>query len=1058
MKADPRWGASRTLQAKGELVTDSRTGLRVSLLGRFEVSLGSRLIREDEWRLRKAASVVKLLALAPDHSLHKEQIMDLLWPHLGARAAANNLHQALHIARRTLEPGATRYVHLPVRGQHVALGSQDSAWVDVKAFESAAQEARASRQLAAFRAAIELYSGDLLPRDRYEEWAEVRRAELLGTYLSLLLGMAALLEEREAFDPAAVALGEVVAREPAHEEAHVRLMRVYARAGQRYRAIRQYEHLRETLRRELGTEPQAASRYVYEEILAGHVPVPPRADAEWQSDAVKHNLTGSLTSFVGREREKREIERLLGTTRLLSITGAGGSGKTRLAQEVARDLTEAYPDGIWLAELATVAEGSLVGEAIADVLGVPQQPGRPIEVTLVGALREKHLLLVLDNCEHLVSDVAPLAEFLLRSCPGLRILATSRENLGVAGEVFWQAPPLSGPDPTHSNTTEELEGYESVRLFVQRARYRNPAFALTRQNAAAVAQICARLEGIPLAIELAAARVGLSVQEIADRLDDSLKLLTAGNRTAVPRQRTLRGALDWSHDLLSEPERVLFRRLSAFAGGWTLQAAEAIGSGASIEEYEVLDLLSQLVDKSLVLANATEDGTVRYRLLEPVRQYSQEKLRMSEEAKTVQLRHACWCLELVEKALGGLHGPEQASWVGLMNGEYANTQAALSWSLENKPETALRLAAALGSFWYRYGRIFEGRHWLEAVLAQTGDVQSATRAKTLRLAGVLSEESGLYERAEKQHEQGLALYRRLGDREGMAASLTSLGALAYAVGDLERAMLLTQESLALKQELGDERALMSSRNNLGEMMQKAGELAKAQSLFEENLRSDEMSKDEWGAAVSRLNLGILAIEQGDLVRSEKLLFEALRAFRRLGDEDASTECLESLAGAAGARGEAVRAATLFGAAEAAREELGVPIRPVDLERYERFVASSRRGQGETSWASAWSRGQALSLQQAIDHALSLERAAAAGLATSGPDPERSSNPLTTREREVSHLVAQGYTNRHISHRLSISERTVSTHVGRILKKLDLRSRSQLAAWIAEQKNPASDQT
>jgi predicted ATPase/DNA-binding SARP family transcriptional activator/DNA-binding CsgD family transcriptional regulator len=1015
------------------------------------------LVREDEWRLRKAASVVKLLALAPHHSLHREQIMDLLWPHLGARAAANNLHQALHIARRTLEPGATRYVYLPVRGQHIALCPQDSAWVDVKAFERAAQEARGSRQLAAFRAAVDLYSGDLLPRDRYEEWAESRREELLGTYLSLLLGMAALLEEREAFDPAAAALGEVVAREPAHEEAHVRLMRVYARAGQRYGAIRQYEHLRETLWRELGIEPRAASRSVYEEILAGHVPVPPPADAEGQPEAGKHNLTGSLTSFVGREREKREIEQLLGTTRLLSITGAGGSGKTRLAQEVARDLKEAYPDGVWLAELAAVAEGSLVGGAIADVLGVPEQPGRPIEETLVGALREQRLLLVLDNCEHLVGDVAPLVEFLLRSCPGLRILATSRENLGAAGEMFWQAPPLSGPDPAHGSTTEELEGYESVRLFVQRARYRTPAFTLTRQNAAAVAEICARLEGIPLAIELAAARVGLSVQEIANRLDDSLKLLTAGNRTAVPRQRTLRGALDWSHDLLSEPERVLFRRLSAFAGGWTLQAAETIGSGASIEEHEVLDLLSQLVDKSLVLANATEDGTVRYRLLEPVRQYARERLRNSGESETVQLRHACWCLELVEETLGGLHGLEQASWVGLMNREYANVQAALSWSLEAKPETALRLSATLGSFWYRYGRIIEGRHWLETVLAQTGGVESATRAKALRLAGVLSEESGLYERSEKLHEQGLALYRRLENREGVAASLTSLGSLAYAVGDLERALLLTQESLALKRELGDERALLSSRNNLGEMMQKAGELAKAQSLFEENLRSDEISRDEWGEAVSRLNLGILAIEQGDLVRSEKLLFEALRAFRRLGDEDASTECLESLAGAAAARGEVVRAATLLGAAEAVREELGVPIRPVDLERYERFVASSRRGQGEASWASAWSRGRALSLQQAIEHALSLESVASDGMATIGAESGRSPDPLTTREREVAHLVAQGNTNRDISERLSISERTVSTHVGRILKKLELRSRSQLAAWIAEQKNSASDQ-
>ena len=940
------------------------------MLGHFEVSVGSRLIREDDWRLRKAAGVVKLLALAPDHRLHREQIMNLLWPDLGARAAANNLHQALYIARKTLEPESATYGYLPMRGEHLALCSGDPAWVDVNAFELAAKEALGSRQPAAYRMAIELYSGDLLPRDRYEEWVERRREELLRTYLSLLFELAALLEEREAFDRAAAALQEIVSREPAHEEAHVRLVRVYARAGQRHGAMRQYEHLRKTLRRELGADPQAASRRVYEEILAGHVPAPQTTNVGRPPEIVKHNLTGSLTSFVGREREKQEVERLLGATRLLTITGTGGSGKTRLAQEVARDLSEDYQDGVWLAELAAVAEGSLVVGAVAEVLGVPEQPGRPPGATLVDALRDKHLLLVLDNCEHVVDSVAHLAEYLLRSCPGLRILATSREILGAAGEVYWQAPPLSGPDPANEDTPEELEGYESVRLFVQRARYRNPAFVLTGQNAGAVAEICARLEGIPLAIELAAARVGFSVQEIARRLDDSLRLLTSGNRTATPRQRTLRGALDWSHDLLSEPERVLFRRLSAFTGGWTLEAVEVVGSGDGIEEQEVLDLLSGLVDKSLVLAEATGEGTLRYRLLDPVRQYARERVRERSESKAVRLRHARWCLEMVEEARGGLQGPEQASWVGVMQKEHANAQAALSWSLEAEPETALRLAASLGYFWYRYGRIGEGRHWLEAVLARTDGVESDTRAKTLRLAGVLSEESGLYERAEKLHEQGLALYRWLGNNEGVAASLTSLGALAYAVGDLERAMLLTQESLELKRELGDERALMSSRNNLGEMMQKAGRLAEAQVLFEENLKSDEILGDEWGTAVSRLNMGILAIEQRDLTRSVTLLLEALRAFVRLGDEDASTECLDSLAGAAGARGDWVRAATLFGAAEAAREELGTPIRPVDRDRYERFVAASQRIPDEKAWAFAWSTGRDMSLRQATEYALS----------------------------------------------------------------------------------------
>jgi predicted ATPase/DNA-binding SARP family transcriptional activator/DNA-binding CsgD family transcriptional regulator len=1042
-----------------EPMSNGQRSLRISLLGRFEVSVGSRVIREDGWRLRKAAGVVKLLALAQDHSLHREQVMNLLWPDLGARAATNNLHQALHVARRTLEPEATAYRYLPMRGEQLTLCPEDSAWVDVKAFERSALKARGTGQPTAYLEALDLYSGDLLPRDRYEEWAERRRDELRRTYFALLFELATVLEERDALDRAVEALQEIVSREPAHEEAHVGLMRVYARAGQRYRALRQYEHLRQSLRRELGTEPHAASRYVYGEILAGHVPLPSSISPVQSSRAGKHNLTGSLTSFVGREREKDEVERLLAATRLLTLTGAGGSGKTRLAQEVARDLTEAYPDGAWLVELAALSEGSLVKGAVAEALEVREQPGRPLETTLVDALREKYLLLVLDNCEHLVDDVARLVELLLRSCSGLTILATSREILGASGEVSWQVPPLSGPELARSETAEELEEYESARLFVQRARYRNPAFVLTPQNAAGVAEICRRLEGIPLAIELAAARVGFSVSEIAARLDDSLRLLTAGSRTATPRQRTLRGALDWSHDLLSGPERVLFRRLSAFAGGWTLQAAEVVGSGDGIEESAVLDLLSQLVDKSLVLAEPTGEGAVRYRFLEPVRQYAAERLRESGEPEILGRRHARWCLEFVERVRDGLEGPAQASWVERMKEEHANAQAALTWSLEAEPETALRLVATLGYFWYRYGRILEGRGWLEAVLARTGDVESATRARTLRLAGVLSEESGLYEQAGKLHEQGLALYRRLENREGEASSLTSLGALAYAVGDLERALALTQESLTLKRELGDERALMSSRNNLGEMMQAAGELAKAQALFEENLQSDEISGDEWGTAVSRLNLGTLAVDQGEPVHAEELLREALRTFRRLGDEDASTECLDSLAGAAGARGDGVRAATLFGAAEAAREELRTPIRPVDRERYEHFVAASERACGKRDWTSAWSAGRAMSLEQAADYALSLESTLPPGVL---PQPEAGSErfftPLTPREQEIAQLVARGLTNRRISEELSISERTVATHAGRILKKLNLQSRTQIATWIAEQGLPPPPQT
>jgi predicted ATPase/DNA-binding SARP family transcriptional activator/DNA-binding CsgD family transcriptional regulator len=1026
--------------------------LRVWLLGRFEVSAGSRVIGEDGWRLRKAASLVKLLALAPHHRLHREQTMELLWPDLAPGAAANNLHQTLHAARRTLEPDAAVFRYLVLRDELLFLCPHGELWVDVDAFEGAAAEARRSREPAAYRRALDLYAGDLLPRDRYEEWAEARRSELRGTYQALLLELAALHEEDGDFDRAIAALQKIVAGDPAHEETHAALMRLYARSGQRYQALRQYEQLRQALRRELGAEPHAASRRAYEDVLAGRVPeanLPANRPAREPREGRTHNLPGSLKSFVGRERERDEVGRLLGTTRLLTLTGPGGCGKTRLAQQVATDLADAYPDGVRLAELAPLTDPESVPQAVADALSVHESPGGSPVDTLKEALREKDLLLLLDNCEHLVETVARLAETLLKGCPGLRILATSREALGVAGEVILQVPPLSGPAPGERLSAEELEGYEAARLFVQRARYRNPAFVLTPHNAGAVAEICARLESIPLAIELAAARIGLSVEQVADRLDDSLGLLTTGGRTAVARQRTLRGTLDWSYDLLSGPERALFRRLSVFAGGWTLEAAEVVGPDDELEAADVLDVLSQLVDKSLVAAEATGDGAVRYRMLEPVRQYARERLLRDDEREAARRRHAGWCLSFVEDAEAGLRGTEQASWVGRTRHENANVRAALGWSLEAEPETALRLAAMMGYFWYRYGHIAEGHRWLEAVLARTEAFETSMRARVLRLAGVLAEESGLYGRAQELHERGLALYRRLQEKQGVAASLTSLGALMFAVGDLDRAVALTRESLALKRELGDERGLMSSRNNLGEMLQAAGDLAGAQALFEENLESDRRLADEWGSGVTLLNLGTLAVEQGEPDRAEILLLEALRTLQRFGDEDAVAECLDSLAAAAGARGEHRRAATLFGAAEAAREALGTPIRPVERDRYERFVAAARRDLNERSWASAWSAGRALSLQQAAEHALFSEDQLPS--ATGAPSAEPRTGPapasLTPQEHEVALLAARGLSNRCISEKLSISQNTAATHVGRVLKKLGLRSRSQIGARL-----------
>jgi predicted ATPase/DNA-binding SARP family transcriptional activator len=611
--------------------------VRVWLLGGFRVLAANRIIEDNEWRLRKAASLVKLLALSPGHRLHREQVMDALWPDLGKKAASNNLRQTLHAARRAFEPNraaSSRYLNL--QDESLALCPRGELWVDAEAFEEAAATARRTRDPAAYRAAIELYAGELLPEERYEEWAENRRQELRGTFHSLLIELAGLYEERREYGRGIDTLQRTLSEEPTDEEAHAGLMRLYALSGRQQEALSQYKRLRDALCGRLGREPGPTTRALHEQIAAGGFPLPlplPTAlPREGSLDTGKHNLPAPRTSFVGRERQMVEVKRTLAMTRLLTLTGAGGSGKTRLALEIARDLIGTYPDGVWLVELAPLVEGELVPETVAEILGVREQPGRSRLETLLDALRDKEMLLVLDNCEHLIDAAARLADVLLSSCPHVRVLATSREPLGVRGELSWLVPPLSAPGSQQSPTVEELESYESARLFADRGSRRHPGFALTSENAQAVGQVCARLEGIPLAIELAAARVGmLSSEQILKRLGYSLKLLTGGDRSADHRHQTLRATLDWSYELLEEPEQVVFRRLSVFAGGFTLEAAESVGAGGDIGEEDVLDLLGGLVEKSLVVAEESWQRGARYRLLEPVRQYAREKLEEGEE-------------------------------------------------------------------------------------------------------------------------------------------------------------------------------------------------------------------------------------------------------------------------------------------------------------------------------------------------------------------------------------------------------------------------------------------
>jgi predicted ATPase/class 3 adenylate cyclase/Tfp pilus assembly protein PilF len=641
-----------------------------------------------------------------------------------------------------------------------------------------------------------------------------------------------------------------------------------------------------------------------------------------------NNLPSHWTSFIGREREIAEVKGTLAGTRLLTLTGAGGCGKTRLALQVAADLLGDYPDGVWLVELAAVADPALVPQAVAAAVGVREEPGRPLLQTLVESLRPRRLLLLLDNCEHLVGACASLAHDLLSRCPQLCLLATSREVLGIAGEMAWRVPSLSLPDPEEPLPAEQITDYEAVRLFVDRALRTRPGFAVTPENASSVAQVCHRLDGIPLAIELAAARVCiLSVEQITARLDDCFHLLSGGNREALPRQQTLRAAIDWSYDLLSEAERQLLRRLSVFAGGWTLPAAESVCAGEEIEEHEVLDLLTALVDKSLV--SVDEQGNeARYRLLETIRQYGAEQLRGSGEEAPLRQRHRNWFRELAETAEAALSGADQGTWLNRLEREHANVRAALDAAVQAADvETAWRLGGALWRFWEVRGYLAEGRQRLAAVLgaepgAPSRGEATLARAKALAGAGVLAQRQGDYGMARALYEESLAIRRELGDHEGIAGSLNHLGSIAVSQGDYSTARTLFEESLAIWRERRNRQGIAASLHSLGIVAQFQGDYDTARARYRESLALRREIEDNRGIAAALNNLGNIAWYQGEHAAARSLYEEGLAIRRGLGDKAGIAHSLNNVGMVAQFQGDYDAAQVRYHESLVIRRELG----------------------------------------------------------------------------------------------------------------------------------------
>jgi non-specific serine/threonine protein kinase len=694
--------------------------------------------------------------------------------------------------------------------------------------------------------------------------------------------------------------------------------------------------------------------------------------------ATAHNLPRALTSFVGREAELGELEQVLPSAALLSIVGVGGVGKTRLAQELLRSHAWAYADGGWLVELASVTDPTLVPAAVATTLGLGNlQPSR-VFPALAEFLRTKRVLLVLDNCEHVVDACAELVIHLTRTCRRLQVLATSREPLAIDGEITWRLQPLEVPDLRQPMSTERIGKLGSVRLFLERARAVNQTLELQETNAAALARICSALAGIPLALELAAARTRvLTLEQLADRLDHDADFLESTTRNADSRHRTLRTTIDWSHDLLGDQEQVLLRRLAVFPCTWTLRDAEEVCSGTDVEQVEVLDLLAQLVDKSMVLVD-TRQAVARYHFLEPIRQYAMERLEASDDAEVYRARHAGAFLQMAQACVGIDAGPDEVASLDRMEAEHENLRAALRWAqAHHRTAELLGASTAMFRFWERRGYFHEGSAWLEAALAD----HDSTGDTTCLSAGALSALAGLYwrsgdiARAQPVAERALAVSRQSGHVGAEAWALGNLGAIAYFDDRPWAAVDWLEQSVEVARRAGHVPLLSLALTYLGRALlcAEGPHSARAAEALHEALRHADAIDSRYASGHALVTLGDLAWRQDRIEQAMSCWRRALMVRAELADRRGIAGCLERVAWALTARDKLTFAACVFSAAEAQHRLLSIELRPDERCDHLHHLTTVRRRLSEEALERAWSAGQSCTLEEIVGQALDWTR-------------------------------------------------------------------------------------